>query len=49
MNIEQTKVKIKCSVSGCDNHSTYTIVNKKCVFDGNFYLCDSCLKDLYSI
>ena len=49
MNIEQTKVKIRCSVSGCDNRSTYTIVNKKFVFDGNFYLCDSCLKDLYSM
>ncbi|MBQ7797963.1 MAG: hypothetical protein IJ371_02445 [Clostridia bacterium] len=49
MNIEQTKVKVKCSVSGCDNHSAYTIVNKKFVFDGNFYLCESCLKSLYSM
>lgn len=49
MNIEQTKVKIKCSVSGCGNQSNYTIVNKKFVFDGNFYLCNDCLKDLYSM
>lgn len=49
MNIEQTKVKIRCSVSGCDNFSEYTIVNKKFVFDGNFYLCNSCLRDLYSM
>ena len=49
MNIEQTKVKVKCSVSGCDNHSDYTIVNKKFVFDGNFYLCKNCLSQLYSM
>ena len=49
MNIEHTKVKIKCSASGCNNQSEYTIVNKKFVFDGNFYLCESCLKQLYSI
>lgn len=49
MNIEQTKVKVKCSASGCNNQSNYTIVNKKFVFDGNFYLCESCLKDLYAM
>ena len=49
MNIEQTKVKIRCSVSGCENQSNYTIVNKKFVFDGNFYLCESCMKELYSM
>lgn len=49
MNIEQTKVKIKCSASGCNNHSTYTIVNKKFVFDGNIYLCDNCLNELYAL
>ncbi|MBO5910344.1 MAG: hypothetical protein J6Q15_02420 [Clostridia bacterium] len=49
MNIEPTKVKIKCSVSGCDNYSSYTIVNKKFVFDGNFYLCSGCLRELYSM
>ena len=49
MNIEQTKVKIKCSVSGCDNHSQYTLVNKKFVFDGNFYFCETCLKEVYSM
>ena len=49
MNIEPTKVKVRCSASGCSNHSTYTIVNKKFVFDGNFYFCDSCLKQLYGL
>ena len=49
MNIEQTKVKIKCSASGCGNSADYTIVNKKFVFDGNFYFCESCLNKLYSM
>ncbi len=49
MNIEPTKIKIKCSCSGCNNQSSYTIVNKKFVFDGNFYLCEDCLKQLYSM
>lgn len=49
MNIEQTKVKIKCSASGCQNRSAYTIINKKFVFDGNFYLCENCLGELYSL
>ena len=49
MNIEQTKVRIKCSASGCNNQSSYTIVNKKFVFDGNFYMCDSCMRQLYSM
>lgn len=49
MNIEPTKVKIKCSASGCNNHSAYTIVNKKFVFDGNFYMCEDCIKILYSL
>ena len=49
MNIEQTKIKIKCSVSGCEERASYTIVNKKFVFDGNFYLCESCMKNLYSM
>ena len=49
MNIEPTKVKIKCSASGCNNQSAYTIVNKKFVFDGNMYFCNNCLQSLYSM
>lgn len=49
MNVEQTKIKIKCSASGCNNQSEYTIVNKKFVFDGNFYLCQNCMKELYTL
>lgn len=49
MNIEETKMKIKCSASGCQNKADYTIVNKKFVFDGNFYLCENCLKQLYAL
>ena len=47
MNIEQTKVKIRCSVSGCNEQSKYTIVNKKFVFDGSVYLCENCINELY--
>lgn len=47
MRVEKTKVKIKCDASGCLNYSEYTIINKKFVFDGNVYLCENCMRELY--
>ena len=47
MIVEKAKTKVKCDASGCNNKCDYTIVNKKFVFDGNVYLCESCLNGLY--
>lgn len=47
MKVEKAKVRIKCDASGCNNLSDYAIVNKKFVFDGSIYLCESCMKSLY--
>ena len=47
MIVEKLKRKIKCDASGCPNQAEYSIVNKKFVFDGNVYLCSSCLNSLY--
>lgn len=49
MEIERTKTKIKCDVSGCGGISDYRIINKRFVFNGNFYLCKNCLNDLYNL
>ena len=47
MLVEKSKVKVKCDASGCSNPCVYTIVNKKFVFDGNVYLCENCMNELY--
>ena len=47
MTVEKTKMKIKCDASGCKNLADFSIVNKKFIFDGSFYLCSSCMNDLY--
>lgn len=47
MLVEKTNAKIKCDASGCNNKCCYAIVNKKFVFDGNVYLCENCLNELY--
>lgn len=47
MLVEKTKTKVKCDASGCYNSSVYSIVNKKFVFDGSVYLCESCMNELY--
>lgn len=49
MEIEKVKTKVKCDVSGCGKLSDYRIINKRFVFDGNFYLCNECLGDLYGL
>ena len=49
MDIEKTKTKIKCDVSGCNNLSDYRLVNKRFVFNGNFYICKNSLNDLYNL
>lgn len=48
MIVEKTKQKIKCDASGCNNVADYCIINKKFIFDGNVYLCDDCLRELYT-
>lgn len=45
--VEKSKTKIKCDASGCCNVCSYVIVNKKFIFDGNVYLCEHCLNELY--
>jgi len=45
--VEKTKVKVKCDASGCENKCVYSIVNKRFVFDGSVYLCESCMNELY--
>ena len=47
MLVEKTKNKIKCDASGCENTSSFQIVNKRFVFDGSVYLCEKCLNELY--
>lgn len=47
MLVEKAKQKIKCDASGCENCCNYVIVNKKFLFDGNVYLCESCINELY--
>ncbi len=47
MLVEKIKPKVKCDASGCYNLSTYQIVNKRFVFDGSVYLCESCMNILY--
>ncbi len=48
MIVERAKVRVKCDASSCNNPSDYVIVNKKFIFDGNFYLCEKCMNQLYS-
>ena len=47
MKVEMAKAKIKCDASGCNNTCVYSIVNKKFIFDGSVYLCESCMNELY--
>lgn len=47
MLVERTKVKIKCDASACSELAEFAIVNKKFVFDGSVYLCNSCMNELY--
>ena len=47
MLVEKTNCKIKCDASGCNNTCDFQIVNKKFVFDGSVYLCETCLNELY--
>lgn len=47
MIVEKAIKRVKCDASGCNNKCDYVIVNKRFVFDGNVYLCASCLNDLY--
>lgn len=47
MLVEKAKVKTKCDASGCHEMCDYTIINKKFVFDGNVYLCEKCMRELY--
>ena len=48
MTVERAVKRVKCDASGCANKCDYVIVNKKFVFDGNFYLCSNCLNTLYN-
>lgn len=47
MLVEKAKTRVKCDASGCNNLCDYVIVNKRFVFDGNVYLCSSCLNELF--
>ena len=47
MLVEKTNAKVKCDASGCNNVCVYAIVNKKFIFDGSVYLCESCMNELY--
>lgn len=47
MVVEKSKAKVKCDGSGCNNVCNYAIVNKRFVFDGNVYLCERCMNELY--
>ena len=48
MIVEKAKTKVKCDASGCNNICVYSIVNKRFIFDGNVYLCEKCLNELYT-
>jgi len=47
VKVETSRTKVKCDASGCNQISKYTIVNKRFVFDGNVYLCENCMNELY--
>lgn len=47
MVVERTLGRQKCDASGCNNRSAYTIINRRFVFDGNVYLCEECMNELY--
>ena len=49
MDFERVKTRIKCDASGCANLSDYRLINKRFVFNGNFYLCKTCLNELYRL
>ncbi len=48
MIVEKATKKFKCDASGCQNKCDYVVINKKFVFDGNIYLCSTCLNVLYN-
>ena len=47
MKIEKLNVKVKCDMSGCNSLCEYKIVNKKLVFNCNYYFCNKCLNELF--
>lgn len=47
MIVEKAVKKVKCDASGCNKKCDYVIINKRFVFDGNVYLCVTCLNQLY--
>ena len=47
MLVEKAVKRVKCDASGCMNRCDYVIINKRFVFDGNIYLCNNCLNELY--
>lgn len=47
MEVIKAKTKVKCDGSGCENKCDYTIINRRFVFDGNVYLCEKCMNELY--
>lgn len=47
MQVERSRTRVKCDASSCNNLCDYTIVNKRFVFDGNIYLCENCMRELY--
>ena len=47
MVVEKALGRLKCDASGCTNLAKYTILNKKFLFDGNVYLCEDCISELY--
>lgn len=49
MELEKINTKVKCDASGCGNVGEYKIVNKRFVFNGNFYFCKNCLIELYNL
>lgn len=49
MILEKINTKVKCDASGCNNFSVYKIVNKRFVFNGNYYLCKECMNELYGL
>jgi len=48
MELKQTQKKIKCDVPACKNVCTYCFEFKKHFVAGNFYVCKTCLNQMYT-
>lgn len=49
MELIDTKCKIKCEMGACKNDANKTIKLSRVGIKSSIHVCDSCLKELYSL